>query len=367
MGFSFSNLPINTLVGADRSTFDAVVANSKIDKTCQNRFRLTKSCQRVLNPLYNINKREFENIAKPEIHAPVFIIGHWRSGTTFVHNLLSKDPQFGYCTTYQTVFPHLMLYGDTIFKHLAALCMPATRPTDSLELSIDQPQEEEFAIANMTHASFYHFWLFPRQISQLREKYLFFDSASVTDKQSFCNAVTQSIQTALHCQQKSCFLSKNPPHTARIKMLKKLFPDAKFIYLMRNPYSVFESSCNFFGKTLEAISLQHLPTTELETEILKTYCELYDRYNIEKRIIPKSDIIEVRFEDFESDPLGQTRKIYEHLKLGDFDSIHDAIKSYTEAKRNFRKKHYNYSKHTLDLINNHCPEAVNDWGYTRIG
>lgn len=367
MGFSFNNLPINTLVGADRATFDSVVAHSKIDSAYRNKFRLTKSCQRVLNPLYTINKSEFSGITKPEIQSPVFIIGHWRSGTTFVHNLLSKDPQFGYCTTYQTVFPHLMLYGSSLFKRLAALCMPAARPTDSMELSIDQPQEEEFAIANMTHASFYHFWLFPSKMAQLRERYLLFDSATEAERQSFCNAVVQSMQIALHCQQKGRFLSKNPPHTARIKMLKKLFPDAKFIYLMRNPYTVFESSCNFFSKTLEAISLQQFSTAELESEILKTYCALYNRYNAEKSVIPKSDIVEVRFEDFEADPLNQTKRIYQSLNLGDFNSIQGIVKNYADSQKNFHKNHYNYRPSTLDLINHNCPDALHNWDYTPLG
>ena len=28
----------------------------------------------------------------------IFIIGHWRSGTTHLHNLMAQDPQMGYTT-----------------------------------------------------------------------------------------------------------------------------------------------------------------------------------------------------------------------------------------------------------------------------
>ena len=80
---------------------------------------------------------------------PLFILGHWRSGTTFVHNIFACDKHFGYTTTYQTVFPHLMLWGQPFFKKNMAFLMPDKRPTDNMELKVDLPQEEEFALSNM--------------------------------------------------------------------------------------------------------------------------------------------------------------------------------------------------------------------------
>src|SRR5437879_2949234 len=44
------------------------------------------------------------NIDEP----PVFILGHWRSGTTYLHNLMCEDAQMGYVTTYQGIFPELL-------------------------------------------------------------------------------------------------------------------------------------------------------------------------------------------------------------------------------------------------------------------
>ena len=37
------------------------------------------------------------------VNAPFFVIGHWRSGTTFLHDLLSLDERHAYPTTYQCV------------------------------------------------------------------------------------------------------------------------------------------------------------------------------------------------------------------------------------------------------------------------
>ena len=146
----FNKLPINTLVGADWKTFKAVTAGQEIDKGFRGKFRLTKSVCRLLSTLKPLEDSRYEKLcSKPLEMDPLFILGHWRSGTTFVHNVFACDKHFGYTTTYQTVFPNLMLWGQPFFKKNMAFLMPDKRPTDNMELKVDLPQEEEFALSNM--------------------------------------------------------------------------------------------------------------------------------------------------------------------------------------------------------------------------
>lgn len=361
--FSFEKLPINTLVGADRATFDQIVSSSKIAPAYRQKFRLTKMVQRLLNPIYKHNTHHFKQMQKPEINSPVFIIGHWRSGTTFVHNVLSCDPQFGYCTTYQTVFPHLMFSGSRFFKWAAKICMPSTRPTDSLELRVEQPQEEEFALANMTPMAHYHFWIFPQRMAEYRARSLLLATASEAQKSELIEAQRKMMQIALACQHKSRFLSKNPPHTGRIGELLKAFPDAKFIYLIRNPYTVFESTRNFFIHTIAPLKMQSITHEELEQEILANYTALYHQYRQEKIRIPEGNLIEVRFEDFEADPMLFTETIYRTLDLGDFARVRPLMEKYIHQKQGFRKNRYQYDPRTIELVEKHWSEALTEWNY----
>ncbi len=313
MGFSFDHLPFNTLIGADSTTFAHATEHFKAEGGYRQRYLLTRLCNKALSPLYRTNQHQYLTLPKPEIISPVFIIGHWRSGTTYLHNLLCGDPQFGYCTTYQTVFPHLMLCGSGLFKRLARLCMPASRPADHLALSVNQPQEEEFALSNMTHAAFYHFWIFPRRFDYYRDRYLFFDTATDAEVVEFRNALRTLIHICLHCQGKSRFLSKNPPHTARIPLLLSMFPDAKFIYIHRREQDVIRSTKNFFRQTLSALTLQNFSENELDYQIVNTYHALIDRYKKDRSLIDKSNLCEISFEDLIADKDSTLDYIYSRL------------------------------------------------------
>lgn len=103
----FSKLPVNTLVGADWKTFKEMTRGQEIAPDKRTKYYLTKSVCRLLSLLAPIQDRRFEEkLGAYEFdHDPVFILGHWRSGTTFVHNIFAQDDNFCYTTTYQTVFP----------------------------------------------------------------------------------------------------------------------------------------------------------------------------------------------------------------------------------------------------------------------
>ena len=78
----FNKLPINTLVGADWKTFNAITKGREIDAAYKGKYRLTKAVCRLLATLAPLQDKRYEKLlaAKPLEHDPVFILGHWRSG-----------------------------------------------------------------------------------------------------------------------------------------------------------------------------------------------------------------------------------------------------------------------------------------------
>ena len=361
----FNKLPINTLVGADWKTFNAITKGREIDAAYKGKYRLTKAVCRLLATLAPLQDKRYEKLlaAKPLEHDPVFILGHWRSGTTFVHNVFSCDKHFGYNTTYQTVFPHLMMWGQPFFKKNMSWLMPDKRPTDNMELAVDLPQEEEFALANMMPYTYYNFWFLPKHQQEYADKYLLFDDISEAELRVFEETFTKLIKISLWNTHGTQFLSKNPPHTGRVKELVKMFPNAKFIYLMRNPYTVFESTRSFFTNTIQPLKLQDITSAELEQNILSVYAKLYHKYEADKASIPAGNLIEVKFEDFEADAMGMTEHIYDALSIPGFADARGAIEQYVGGKKGYKKNKYKYDDRTVRLVQENWDFALKQWNY----
>ena len=361
----FNKLPINTLVGADWDTFKKITAGRDIDNGYKGKYRLTKTVCALLSTLKPLQDRRYRKLLadKPLENDPVFILGHWRSGTTFVHNVFSCDKHFGYNTTYQTVFPHLMMFGQAFFKKNMSWLMPDKRPTDNMELAVDLPQEEEFALANMMPYTYYNFWFLPKYMHEYCDKYLTFEKITPEELNVFEETFTKLIKISLWNTGGTQFLSKNPPHTGRVKELVKMFPNAKFIYLMRNPYTVFESTRSFFTNTIQPLKLEDISNEELERNILDIYTKLYKRYEADKHLIPEGNLVEVKFEDFEANASDLTKEIYQKLSILGYDDAKDAIEKYLGKKKGYKKNAYKYEERTVKLVEDNWDFALNDWGY----
>lgn len=364
MALTFDNLPVNTLVGADWHTFKELTKDQNIGDHYKNKYRLTKFVCRMLSMTKCLEENRYKKIAdKPLEHDPLFILGHWRSGTTFVHNVFACDKHFGYTTTYQTVFPNLVLWGQPMFKKSMASLMPDKRPTDNMELAPDLPQEEEFALSNMMPYTFYNFWFFPERWMEYCDRFLTFEKITEEERAIFKETFLKMIKVSMANTGGTQFLSKNPPHTGRVKTLLEMFPNAKFIYLKRNPYTVFESTRSFFSNTIKSLMLQDISQEKIVENILETYSRLYDRYEADKVLIPENNLYEVKFEDFEANAFDLTKEMYQKLSLPGFAEAENDIKKYLDKKKGYKKNKYKYEDSTVHLVEKHWSKALEEWGY----
>ncbi|MBQ1634841.1 MAG: sulfotransferase, partial [Bacteroidaceae bacterium] len=356
------------LVGADWNTFKTVTKGQHIAPEKKTKFFLTKVICRILSTCVPFQERKYKKLLadKPMENDPLFILGHWRSGTTFVHNIFAQDKHFGYTTTYQTVFPHYVMALQGFFKPTMGWLMPDRRPTDNMELAPDLPQEEEFAINNSCPFNYYNFWFFPEKMNEYCDRYLTFKAITPKEEQAFKDNFEKLVKISLWNTNGTQYLSKNPPHTGRLKTMSELFPNAKYIFLMRNPYTVFESTRSFYTNTIKPLELHSIPLEQMEQNILRNYMELYRAYKEQKKYVPEGNIYEVKFEDIEQDALGITEKIYRDLNIPGWEEARPAIEKYIGGKKGYKKNKYNYDPRTVELVNQHWGEVLDEWGYERL-
>ncbi len=306
--------------------------------------------------------REVENfkIEQP----PIFILGHWRSGTTYLHNLLCEDPSAGFVSTYQTVFPELVLGGQWLFKRFMTKNLPEKRASDNMAIATDSPQEDEFAIANTHQYSFYNFWIFPTRTKEYYEKYVEFNGVNEEIRNFWKKKYFRLIKKALIYTKGKRFISKNPPHTGRIKLLLEMFPDAKFVYIHRNPYKVFISTKKLLNTSMPPLQLQTISPEDLEENIFWVYERIIKRYLSERALVPKGNLVEVRFEDLEENALETLESIYSQLSLPDFKKVKPGMERHILSQEGYKKNKYRMSSTLAEKISMRWKFTINEWNYS---
>jgi hypothetical protein len=273
---------------------------------------------------------------------PVFIIGHWRSGTTYLHELMHLDERFVSPTTYQCFAPHHFLLTQWWMHTLGGWLMPKQRPMDNMAAGWERPQEDEFALLTLGAPTPYLRMAFPNDPPPHSE---FFDMQGVTpeDQARFERAMVQFVKLLTFAAPGKRVLLKSPPHTGRVEVLTKLFPGTKFIHITRNPYSLFSSTMRLWRSLDEVQGLQ-LPRSERMEEYVFDCLIRMDRglAGQRQRLAPGA-IYDLRYEDLVADPVGQVGRIYEALGLGDYGLVRERIAAFADEQ-----KEYKVNRHELD-------------------
>jgi hypothetical protein len=296
---------------------------------------------------------------------PLFILGHWRSGTTLLHNLLAQDTdQFAFANTYQVVNPHTFLSTEAVNSKRFAALVPKKRPMDNMELSFQTPQEDEFAPLLLTLRSLYLGISFPRR-EDYYARYLSFRDVPREDVDAWQAGFLWFLKK-LTFKYRRAVLLKSPPHTARIKILLTMFPNARFVHIHRDPYAVFQSSRHYFDTATWYTYLQRPELDGMDDRIMRRYTALYDAFFDEKRMIPAGQFHEVRFADLERDPVTTIGALYERLALPDFHTLEPKLRTYVKSLSGYQKN--DFSKLPLDeqrTVAEAWGRSFDEWGYQR--
>jgi hypothetical protein len=277
-------------------------------------------------------------VAGVTVLPPLFILGHWRNGTTHLHYLLGLDPRFAYPSNYQVIFPHNFLCTEAWNAPFVGLFTPERRPQDNVRMEVGLPQEDEFALSVLTPYSPYLAWAFPRREAHY-ERYLTLRDVPREEVEGWKAALRLFLQK-LTWKYHRPLLLKSPTHTCRIRLLLELFPDARFVHIRRGPYTVFLSTRRLFETVLQNVGLQRCDRRGFDDLVLRRYRLMYDVFFEERGLVPPGRFHELKFEDLEKDPVGQFRALYERLALPPFEAVRPALEDYVRAQAGYRKNEY---------------------------
>ncbi|MGI9383914.1 MAG: sulfotransferase family protein [Methyloligellaceae bacterium] len=294
---------------------------------------------------------------------PIFVIGHWRAGTTYIHDLLACDPELSAPTTYQCFFPSHFLLTGPLARFWFNLFQPKTRPQDNVAVGFDRPQEDEFALCNLGLRSVYMTWALPRQ-GPVDLDYLSLRDLSPAERRTWVEGFLWFLRRVAYRQKKRLVL-KSPQHTARLRMLIELFPEARFIHIARNPLTLFPSTIRLWKSMNSIQGLENPPNDDpwLEPFLIDLFMEMFRFYEEDRPLIPEGQLIEITYEDLVTDPKAELRRIYEHLNLGDFARTEAAVDGYLAGVKDYKTNEYQLPPEKRALILERWAPYIDRFGY----
>lgn len=305
-----------------------------------------------------------EALEKVKVPPPIFLLGFWRSGTTFLHELFGCDARFGFPSTYACMnAAHFLLTEQGFHKRRGR--QEAYRPMDNMQFSWTSPQEDEFALMCMGAPSPYEALVVPSLMSDPRVL-LDLRYRSIEDQERWKQTLHLLLRE-LTVQQGKPMVLKSPSHGFKLPLLPLLFPGARFVIIERNPYEVFASNLKLWQTLLEMYSLESTSSEQIQDFVLAAYPIHEDAIAEGIRNLQAGTASRVRYEDLVADPLGQIKRIYSELHLAGFENALPALQQHIASVSNHQRNRFALTPAQKDAVDNSWGHLIRDKGYTWPG
>lgn len=297
---------------------------------------------------------------------PVFIIGHWRSGTTLMHELMAMDHRLSFPTNFDAFVPNHFLASRVVFYPIVKMLMPKRRPMDDMSMGVGSPQEDDFALCAYGAPTPYRRIAFPNRPSRDHLN-LNLNDASVEVQRQLRESMNYFLK-ALTVRYDSQLVLKSPPHTGRLQQLAEWFPGAKFVHMSRHPYKLVPSTMRLW-KLLDLLQSFQIPKyddTWLKNYIFECKDLMYTAYFEQRTELPANQLVEVKFEELVADPVAEMNRVYEQLEMGEFDQVKPAVEQYFQSKKDHKTNPFSLDPTLQMEIDNNWHQYMEAFGYDPI-
>jgi omega-hydroxy-beta-dihydromenaquinone-9 sulfotransferase len=298
--------------------------------------------------------------------SPLIILGHDRSGTTHLLNLLSLDPQFAYTRPSQMVVPGCCLLFDGVMDALLRR-LDYRRPFDDMEVGPGSPQDDEVPLVKLTPHCEYHKYSFPRNHRYWLDTYVFRFSADSPAHAEWKRTYLGTLRKAALLMGRERSLLKSPATMANLNVVLALFPNAKFIHIKRDPYKVIPSQIHLHRTMARKYGLEAVTDAQLVDFALVQYQGYTEGFLRDRDQIPAQNFVEIRYEDFVADRMRWLRTIYETLELGEFAAMERPLQDYIRSIQDYQPHRFPDDAALRSRIESQLGFAVKALGYGPSG
>lgn len=304
----------------------------------------------------------FPRFRREDVDSPIFVIANPRSGTTFMHRLMCLDEErFTYFQLWQTILPSVTLYrligavsamdrvvGSPLGRLMRFIESRAFAGWDGVHaVGMNRAEEEEFIfLMKLLTPSMLMFFPFPDELRFVD----FIDELPDRKRRRLMRFYKESLRRHVYAVGGDrAILSKNVFFGGRMKAIEETFPNARYVHLVRHPYSALPSMMSMFtgpwrfhspdwGKDSDAYRYWG----RLGVDYYKAYLERGDR-------IHASRFIALTYDELVDDPKATIERVYEQLEIPMSDAFRHRLLQETQKARAYRSSHdYSLEEYGLD-------------------
>ena len=267
----------------------------------------------LFEPYRWAEKLRMGRIHRTEIKkAPVFILGAYRSGTTHLHSLMTQNQELTYPDSIAITVPEAYRTAAWLIRFLAKKSKAQYRPIDQVPLTLEAPQETQIGLLNMMGPVSTEFLIFPSDYPSIKNLGVIHECSASYQRKWKRNLLIWLKKLTYWSGGKRIVL-KNPPDTANIPTLLELFPEAKFIFIHRDPWELYASMVNTFRAMAYHLQLENNSYSEL-TDLYKRfsldiYSQLIKGYLKHRDLIPAGNLVEIGYRELTGDRVGKVQAI----------------------------------------------------------
>ncbi len=246
------------------------------------------------------------------IKNPIFIVGSGRSGTTILYNLLSIHPQVGWFSNYTNRFP---TFPELAIAHKL----------------LDLPWVGSKLKQNIINNNKFRFGIVPSEGENIYHDYCGFEKTRKSTEEDLSEKQVHKFKTVikkhLKMSDKKRFLTKQTANNQRIELINSIFPDALFIYLIRDGRAVTRSLLNVdWWDDMEFWHREGTPSglTKNSKVTNLELAALHWKINVEE-ILSHKNLLEGRYKEIKyKDLTNKPRSVIENLlRFCDLSSSED--------------------------------------------
>ena len=254
---------------------------------------------------------------------PVFVLGLPRSGTTLLQRLLALNPELAYASRLDCFNPHTFL----VLRRLGAAWLAGhfpqrSRGIDNVRISWLTPDEDEFALAGLTVDGPWLGAVFPRRVPYYQQRS---PANPGWDGGPPWQAALATFTRKLVSLHDRPLVLKSPLHTMRIPDILGVFPQARFVTIVRDPRDQMRSVNSVARQAYAWPALQTERQSEDQYHAFNRF--MLERYFQTRQQIAPSRLLEITYEDLVAAPHETLRRIHDRLNIPGLSAVLSRIDS----------------------------------------